>query len=104
MADKPRLTGAQRELLHNLYRKQDGFRKLVDWAEHRGINAVHTPVTTVEQHSGLNRASAIDLMQEIAKTGIAEFKRGAGGSVSELVWKCDVREIGRAAREGLFPE
>ncbi len=96
------LTGAQKEQLHNLYRKQDAFRKLVDWAEHRGINARVTPVTTIESHSGLNRASAIDLMQEIAKTGTADFHRGAVGSVSELEWKHDIREIGKAARERLW--
>lgn len=96
------LTGAQKEQLHNLYRKDDNFRKLADWAEHRGNNARVTTVTTVETHSDLNRAKAIDLMQEIARTGIADFKLGAGGSVSELSWKHDIREIGKAAREGLW--
>jgi len=96
------LTGRQKEQLHNLYKRQDAFRKIGHWAEHLGRNAVHTPVTVVESQPGLNRETAIDLMREIASTGIAEFKRGAGTHVSELTWKHDAREIGKAAREGLW--
>ena len=98
------LTGTQKEMLHNLYRRQDAFRALCEWAEHRGNNAKVTTVTTVEDHTGLNTSRAIDLMEAIAATGIAEFKRGGGGRVSELHWKDDVRVIGKAAREGLFSQ
>jgi hypothetical protein len=97
------LTGEQKEKLHRLYRTKDAYRALFDWAEKRGINARVTTVTTVAEHTGLNTSHAIDLMETIAETGIADFHRGAGGKVSELVWKDDVREIGKAAREGLFP-
>lgn len=96
------LSGHQRELLHKLYRKEPPFQRFAEWAERRLINARKTTVTTVEEKTGLNRQHAIDLMQDIAATGIAEFKRGAGGKVSELAWRHDIREVGKAAREGLF--
>lgn len=96
------LTGTQKEQLHNLYRRTDSYRSFFTYAEERGINAVHTTVSTVEEHSGLNTARSIALMKELAQIGVAEFKLGAGGHVSELTWKHDVREIGKAARVGLF--
>ena len=96
------LTGAQKEMLHNLYRRRDTYREFFKWAEERRNNAIVTTVTTVESHSGLNTTRSIELMKELAKIGVAEFQLGHGKNVSELKWRYDVRDVGKAAREGLF--
>jgi hypothetical protein len=60
-------------------------------------NMRETSVSVVEDASGLNRALSLDLMREIAETGVASVRGGGGGQESYLAWAegLDCREIGK---------
>jgi hypothetical protein len=53
----------------------------------------------VENQSGLNREFSIELMREIAATGVAEFHAAGGGNSSYLAWRddIDIRDVGKSA-------
>ena len=97
------LTDAQREAIYRLRRKRpnaDGLFKHLAELKH---NMRETSLNVVETYSGLNRQLSLELMREIAETGVATVRGGGGGVASFLAWAegIDSREIGRHTDEPL---
>ena len=62
-----------------------------------------TSLNVVETASGLNRQLSLELMREIAETGVATVRGGGGGVSSFLAWSdgVDIREVGKSTHEPL---
>ncbi len=91
------LTDAQREAIYRLRLKKPNanglFKHLAEMQQRRS----KTSVSVVEGSSGLNRTLSLELMREIAETGVAAVHGGGGGQESYLEWVdgVDCREIGK---------
>ncbi len=91
------LTDAQREAIYRLRLKKPNanglFKHLAEMQQKRR----ETSVSVVERSSGLNRQLSLELMREIAETGVASVQGGGGGQESYLAWNdsVDCREIGK---------
>ncbi len=91
------LTDAQREAIYRLrLRKPNAnglFKHLAEMQQRRR----ETSVAVVEKFSGLNRPLSLELMRDIAETGVASVQGGGGGQESYLAWveSVDCREIGK---------
>lgn len=90
-------TDAQREAIYRLRLKKPNanglFKHLAEMQQRRS----RTSVSVVEDSSSLNRALSLELMREIAETGVAAIHGGGGGQESYLEWAdgVDCREIGK---------
>jgi hypothetical protein len=93
------LTDAQREAIYRLGLKQRSYTLFFKYLSELQHNMKQSAVTVVETRSGLNRKHSLDLMREIAATGVAEMHHGGGGQVSYLAWAngVDIREVGKSA-------
>lgn len=62
-----------------------------------------TSLNVVETYSGLNKQGSLELMREIAETGVATVRGGGGGVASFLAWAdgVDIREVGKDTDEPL---
>ncbi len=91
------LTDAQREAIYRLRLKKPQaiglFKHLAEMQQRRS----KTSVSVVEDASGLNRPLSLELMREIAETGVASVQGGGGGQESYLEWAegIDCRAIGK---------
>ncbi len=90
------LTDAQREAIYRLRLRKPNATGLFKHLAQLQRNMRETSVSVVEQASGLNRQLSLELMREIAETGVATF-RGGGGRESYLAWanEVDIREVGK---------
>lgn len=91
------ITDAQHEELYRLRRRKpnaEGFFKHLAQLQR---NMRETSVSVVETSSGLNRHLSLELMREIAQTGVASLHGGGGGKESYLAWSdgVDGREIAK---------
>lgn len=90
------LTDAQCEKIYRIRRKRpqaDGlFKHLAGYK----IRVKETSLNVVETYSGLNRHGSLELMRELAETGLATMRGGGGGVASFLEWVdgVDIREVG----------
>jgi hypothetical protein len=93
------LTGEQREAIYRLGRKQHGYTQFFKYLSALQKNMRQSSAEVVENHSGLNRKHSLELMREIAATGVAELHPGGGGQSSYLAWAdgVDIREVGKSA-------
>ncbi len=92
------LTDAQREAIYRLGRRERNVRFFRYLSELKK-NMRQSSADVVENQSGLNREFSIELMREIAATGVAEFHAAGGGNSSYLAWRedIDIREVGKSA-------
>lgn len=90
------LTDAQREAIYRLRLKKPNANGLFKHLAALQSNTRETSVSVVENASGLNRQLSLELMREIAETGVASVRGGGGGQESYLAWAegVDCREIG----------
>ena len=97
------LTDAQREAIYRLGRKQHNYTQFFKYLSALQLNMRQSSANVVENHSGLNRKNSLELMREIAATGVAEMHPGGGGEPSYLAWAegVDIREVGRSADKPL---
>jgi hypothetical protein len=97
------LTDAQREAIYRLGRKQHNYTQFFKYLSMLQKNMRQSSADVVENHSGLNRKSSLELMREIAATGVAELHPGGGGQSSYLTWAdgIDIREVGKSADKPL---
>ncbi len=97
------LTDAQREAIYRLGRKQQNYSRFFVYLSQLQHNMRQSSANVVENHSGLNRELSIELMREIAETGVAEFHPAGGGQPSYLTWRddVDIRDVGRSADKPL---
>jgi uncharacterized protein (DUF39 family) len=97
------LTDAQREAIYRIRCKRpqaDGlFKHLAGYK----IRIKETTLNVVETYSGLNKQGSLELMREIAETGLATIRGGGGGVISFLTWadSVDIREVGAETDEPL---
>ncbi|MFZ2031520.1 MAG: hypothetical protein WAU68_14500 [Vitreimonas sp.] len=91
------LNDEQREGIYRLRLKQPAVGGLLRHLAELKLNMRETSLNIVETHSGLNKKGSLELMHEIARTGVATIGGGGGGVASFLKWadSVDVREIGR---------
>lgn len=98
------LTDQQKEGIYRLRLRRpaatEGFFKHL--AELK-LNMRETSLNVVETYSGLNKQGSLELMREIAQTGVATIGGEGGGVASFLKWAddIDVRSIGRDTLEPL---
>ncbi|MEZ5959990.1 MAG: hypothetical protein R3C30_06115 [Hyphomonadaceae bacterium] len=97
------LSDAQREAIYRLGRKQHNYTQFFKYLSMLQKNMRQSSTEVVENHSGLNRPNSLELMREIAATGVAEFRHGGGGQSSYLAWGegIDIREVGKSADQPL---
>ncbi|MBS0386101.1 MAG: hypothetical protein JSS00_12215 [Proteobacteria bacterium] len=97
------LTDEQRESVYRLVRKQPKFKPFFDYLADLKHNMKESSLNVVETQSGLNKQGSLELMREIAATGVASVGGGGGGVSSYLVWAdgIDIRDVGRSSREPL---
>jgi hypothetical protein len=91
------ITDAQKEAIFRLRRRKpvaNGFFKHMAELQR---NMRETSVSVVERASGLGRQPSLELMREIAETGVATIQGGGGGQESYLAWAdgIDSRTIGK---------
>jgi hypothetical protein len=93
------LTGAQREAIYRLGRKQHNYTQFFKYLSELQLNMRQSSANVVENHSGLNREHSLELMREIAATGVAQLHPAGGGQPSYLAWAddVDIRDVGRSA-------
>jgi hypothetical protein len=100
---KKTLTDAQREAVYRIRRNRpqaDGlFKHLAGYK----IRVKETSLNVVETYSGLNRHGSLELMRDLAETGLATIRGGGGGVASFLTWAdaVDIREVGADTDEPL---
>jgi hypothetical protein len=92
------LTDAQRESIYRIAQRQPNTLHFFKYLSELQLNMRQSSVNVVETRSGLNHKNALDLMREIAATGVAEMHSG-GGEPSDLTWRddVDIREVGKSA-------
>ncbi|MES1156419.1 MAG: hypothetical protein ABUL73_01450 [Alphaproteobacteria bacterium] len=97
------ITDAQRESIYRLRRKKPNADGLFKHLAELKLNMRETSLNVVETYSGLNKQGSLELMREIAETGVATIHGGGGGVASFLAWAdgIDVREIGQKTDEPL---
>jgi hypothetical protein len=97
------LTDAQKESIYRLAQGERNYIRFFKYLSELQHNMRQSAVTVVENHSNLNRKSALELMRRIAETGVAEVHHGGGGQPSYLAWAedVDIREVGRSADKPL---
>ncbi|MGH6949686.1 MAG: hypothetical protein ACREH4_02345 [Vitreimonas sp.] len=97
------LTDAQREAIYRLRRKRPNAKGLFEHLAKLKNNMRETSLNVVETASGLNKQHSLELMREIAETGVATVRGGGGGVSSFLAWAdgVDSREIGKGTDEPL---
>jgi hypothetical protein len=97
------LTDAQREAIFRLGRKQHNYTQFFKYLSMLQKNMRQSSADVVENHSGLNRKHSLELMREIAETGVAKLHPGGGGQASYLAWEedVDIREVGKSADQPL---
>ena len=97
------LSDAQREAIYRLGRKQHNYTQFFKYLSMLQKNMRQSSADVVENHSGLNRKSSLELMREIEVTGVAKLHHGGGGQSSYLAWEdgVDIREVGRSADQPL---
>jgi hypothetical protein len=97
------LTDLQREAIYRLRLKQPAVGGLLKHLAELKLNMRETSLNVVETYSGLNKQGSLELMREIAATGVATLGGGGGGVASYLAWadSIDIREIGRDTNEPL---
>jgi hypothetical protein len=97
------LTDAQRERIYRLAQNKPNYINFFKYLSALQHNMRQSAVTVVENHSGLNRSSSLDLMRKIAETGVAQMHPGGGGQASYLSWAedVDIREVGKSADKPL---
>lgn len=93
------LTDAQREAIYRLGRKQHNYTRFFKYLSELQRNMKQSSADVVENQSGLNRSHSLELMREIASTGVAKLHPGGGGHSSYLAWEdnVDIRDVGRSA-------
>lgn len=97
------LTDADREKVYRIRRKlpqADGlFKHLAGYK----IRIKETSLNVVETYSGMNKQGSLDLMRELAGTGLATLRGGGGGVATFLEWdeRVDIREVGGETDEPL---
>lgn len=91
------LTDAQKEAIYRLRLKRPNATGLFRHLAELQRNMRQVSVSVVESSSGLNRHLSIELMKEIAETGVASVHGGGGGQETYLAWAegVDGREIGK---------
>ncbi|QGZ94096.1 hypothetical protein [Terricaulis silvestris] len=96
------LTDAQREAIYRLARREQNYVRFFRYLSELKLNMRQSSVAVVEDHSGLNHKNSLDLMRQIAETGVAEMHSG-GGEPSYLMWRddVDIREVGKSADKPL---
>jgi len=96
------LTDAQREAIYRLGRKERNTR-FFKYLSALQKNMRHSSADVVENQSGLNRENSLELMREIAATGVADMHPAGGGQPSYLAWAegVDIREVGKSADQPL---
>lgn len=97
------LTDAQRESIYRIAQRQPKTLQFFKYLSELQLNMRQSSVNVVENRSGLNHKNSLELMREIAKTGVAEMHPGGGGQGSYLAWRddVDIREVGRSADKPL---
>lgn len=92
------LTYSQKEAIFRLGRKEKNVR-FFRYLSELQRNMKQSSADVVENHSGLNREFSIELMRDIAATGVAEYHAAGGGNSSYLAWgkDIDIREVGKSA-------
>jgi len=97
------LTDAQRERIYRLARNKPNYIRFFRYLSELQLNMRQSSASVVENQSGLNRKGSLELMREIAATGVAELHPGGGGNPSYLAWEdgVDIREVGRSADKPL---
>lgn len=93
------LTDEQRESIYRLVRSQPTYIPFFKYLSGLKLNMRESSLGVVENHSGLNSKSSLELMRKIAATGVAEVQGGGGGQASYLAWRddVDIRDVGRSA-------
>jgi len=96
------LTDAQREAIYRLGRRERNVRFFRYLSELKR-NMRQSSADVVENQSGLNREVSIELMRDIAATGVAEYHAAGGGNSSYLAWSegIDIRDVGKSADQPL---
>lgn len=91
------INDAQREAIYRLRLKKPSANGLFKHLAELQRNMRETSVSVVENSSGLNRHLSLELMHEIAETGVASVRGGGGARESYLAWAdgVDCREIGK---------
>ena len=97
------LNDVQRESIYRLAQGERNYIRFFKYLSGLQLNMRQSAVTVVENQSGLNRSSSLELMRKIAATGVAEMHHGGGDQPSYLAWAddIDIREIGRSADKPL---
>jgi hypothetical protein len=97
------LNDMQRESIYRLAQGERNYIQFFKYLSGLQLNMRQSAVTVVENHSGLNRSSSLELMRKIAATGVAQMHHGGGDQASYLAWveNVDIREVGRSADKPL---
>ena len=78
------LTDAQREAVYRIRRKRPRADGLFKHLAAYKIRVSETSLNVVEKHSGLNKHGSLELMRDLADTGLAKMCGGGGGVASYL--------------------
>lgn len=91
------LTDAQREAIYRLRLRKPSTNGLFKHLAELQRNMRKISVSVVESSSGLNRPLSLELMRDIAGTGVASVHGGGGGQESYLEWAdgVDPRDVGK---------
>lgn len=97
------LSDAQREAVYRIRRKRPQADGLFKHLAAYKIRIKETSLNVVETYSGLNKQGSLELMRELADTGLATIRGGGGGVPSFLAWadSIDIREVGSETDEPL---
>lgn len=97
------LTDAQRERIYFIRRQRPASAGFFEHLAKLQNNMKKASISVVEQSSGMNRKLSLQLMNEIAETGVASVRGGGGGEESYLAWGDDIdcREVGRETDQPL---
>jgi hypothetical protein len=97
------LTDAQREAIYRLAKREQNYVRFFRYLSELKRNMRQSSVEVVEDQSGLNRSRSLDLMRQIAETGVADMHKAGGGEASYLAWgdDVDIREVGKSADQPL---
>jgi len=92
------LTDEQRESVYRLVKNQPNYRPFFSYLAGLKLNLKESSLNVVETQSGLNHQHSLELMRQIAATGLARVHPGGRGGPSYLSWAddIDIREVGRS--------